>query len=162
MEKFQELRDEAEKKLHLADHMLTMTYPMIKDPKLLLSAIESLFLAFSYGMSSVLYYERLFKRIPLFPDDFRSKFEVFKDRCSERYNLDKEYLKIMQELKEIIVAHKKSPMEFPRNDAFVICSADYRTKVIFPNMIKIYVEKAKLFIKRVSAIVSKDEAIFNR
>lgn len=162
MEKFQELRDAANKKLQLADHMLTMTYPMVKDPKLLLSVIENLFLAFSYGMSSVLYYERLFKRIPPFPDDFRSKFEVFKDKCSDRYNLDREYLKIMQEIKEIIIAHKKSPMEFQRNDNFVICNGDYRMRSISPNMIKAYVEKAKLFIKSVSTIVSKDEAIFRQ
>ncbi|MFH0867774.1 MAG: hypothetical protein V1831_00515 [Candidatus Woesearchaeota archaeon] len=162
MEKFQELRDAASKKLHLADHILTMTYPMVNDPKLLLSAIENLFLAFTYGMSSVLYYERTFKRIPPFPDNFTAKFELFREKCSRRYNIDQEYLKIMREIKEIIVAHKKSPMEFPRNQSLVICNGDYRMKTISANMIKIYVEKAKLFIKNMSTIVSKDEGIFNR
>jgi hypothetical protein len=160
MEKFQELRSAANKKLQLADHMLTMTYPIVKDPKLLLSVIENLFLAFSYAMSSLLYYERLFKRIPSFSDNFKSKFEMFKDKCSDRYNLDEEYLKIMQEIKEIIIAHKKSPMEFQRNDNFVICNGDYRMRTISSDMIKIYVQKAKLFIKSVSTIVSRDESIF--
>ena len=80
MEKFQELRDAANKKLQLADHILTMTYPIVKDPKLLLSVVENLFLAFSYGIGSVLHYERLFKRIPPFPDNFASKFELFRDK----------------------------------------------------------------------------------
>ena len=160
MEKFQELRDLASKKLKLADHILTMTYPMIKDPRLLLSSIENLFLAFTYGMSSLLYYERLFKRIPPFQDNFASKFELFKENCSKKYNLDNEYPKIIQEIKEIIVAHKKSPMEFSRNDSLIICNGNYRMKTISSNMIHNYVQKAKLFIKNVSTIVSKDEEIF--
>jgi len=160
MEKFQELRNLANKKLQLADHILTMTYPLVKDSHLLLSSIENLFLAFSYGMGSVLYYDRVFKRVPLFPDNFTSKFELFKDKCVKRYNLNEEYLKIMKDLRTIIVAHKKSPIEFSRNESFVICSGDYRIRTISLNEVKSYVEKAKLFIKNVSSIVSKDEAIF--
>ena len=160
MEKFQELRDAANKKLKLADHILTMTYPMVKDPRLLLSSIENLFLAFTYGMSSLLYYERLFKRVPPFPDNFASKFEMFRDECSKRYNIDSEHLKIIQDIKEIIVSHKKSPMEFSRNDSLIICNGNYRMKTISANMIHNYVQKAKLFIKNISTIVSKDESIF--
>ncbi len=162
MEKFQELRYAANKKLQLADHILTMTYPLVKDPHLLLSSIENLFLAFSYGMGSVLYYERIFKRIPQFPDTFASKFELFRDKCIKKYNIDIEYLKIIKDLRDIIIAHKKSPMEFSRNERFVICNGDYRTRTISLNEVKSYVQKAKLFIKKMTAIVSKDEEIFNR
>ncbi|MCH8329482.1 MAG: hypothetical protein IIB81_03760 [Nanoarchaeota archaeon] len=162
MEKFQELRSAANKKLQLADHILTMTYPLVKDPHLLLSSIENLFLAFSYGMGSVLHYERIFKRVPPFSDNFASKFELFRDKCAKKYDIDSEYLKIIKDLRDIIIAHKKSPMEFSRNERFVICNGDYRTRIISPNEVKSYVQKAKLFIKNVSTIVSKDEAIFNR
>lgn len=160
MEKFQELRDAARKKLQLADHILTMTYPMVKDPHLLLSSVENLFLAFSYGMGSVLHYERTFKRIPPFPDDFASKFELFRDKCAKRYDIPEEHLKIIKGLREIIVAHKKSPVEFSRKENFVICAEDYRMRAISPDEVKGYIEKAKLFIKGVTTIVSKDEAIF--
>lgn len=162
MEKFQELRSAANKKLQLADHILTMTYPLVKDPHLLLSSIENLFLAFSYGMGSVLHYERVFKRIPSFPDNFTSKLELFRDKCTKKYGIDNEYLKIIKDLRDIIIAHKKSPMEFSRNERFIICNGDYRIRAISQNEVKSYVQKAKLFIKNVSAIVSKDEAIFNR
>ena len=160
MEKFQELREQAKKKLQLADHILTMTYPLVKDSRLLIAAVENLFLAFTNGMNSVLYYERLFKRIGPFPDNFTSKFDVFKDKFVKRYELDAEYLKIMRDIKDIIVAHKKSPMEFSRKENFVICSDNYRMRSISANELKVYVEKAKLFIKTVSTIVSKDEKIF--
>jgi hypothetical protein len=160
MEKFQELRDSANKKLKIADYILTMTYPMVKDPKLLLAATENLFLAYSYSMSSLLYYEQIFKRIPIFPDNFSSKLEVFRNKCLERYKIDADYIKIIKELKEIIILHKKSPLEFPRNESLIICNDSYRMRTVSPVMVKEYVEKAKLFIKRVSTIVSKDESIF--
>ena len=85
---------------------------------------------------------------------------MFKDKCVKRYELDAEYLKIMRDIKDIIVAHKKSPMEFSRKENFVICSDNYRMRSISANELKVYVEKAKLFIKTVSTIVSKDEKIF--
>jgi hypothetical protein len=57
MEKFQELREVAKKKLQLADHILTMTYPIVNDSKLLLAVVENMFLALTNAMGSVLYYE---------------------------------------------------------------------------------------------------------
>ena len=159
MEKFQKLRDAANEKLHLADHMLTMTYPIVRDPKLLLSVIENLFLSFSYSMSSLLHYERLFKRLPDFADNFASKFELLKENSS-RYNIDSETIKTIQSLKEIIIAHKNSPMEFQRSETLVICNEDYQTLMISETIIKNYLEKIKLFIKNSSNIVSEDEKIF--
>ena len=90
MEKFQELRDSAGKKLQIADYMLTMTYPLVRDPKLLLSVAENLFLAYSYSISSLLHYERLFKRIPTFQEDFSSKLDMFADRCLGKYGIGEE------------------------------------------------------------------------
>ena len=150
----------AAKKLHIADYMLAMTYPMVNDPRLLLSVIKNLFLSFSYGMSALLYHEKDLKNIPYFPDTFSGKFSLFRDNCSQKYNIDDETLEIMQEIREILIAHRKSPIEFARKESLIICSGSYDMKAISANMIKGYVEKAKLFIKNVSSIVSKDEAIF--
>jgi hypothetical protein len=160
MEQFQELRDLADKKLKLADHILTMTYPMVKDPRLLLSSVENLFLAYSYGMGSVLHYDLIFKRVPPFQDNFASKYDLFREKCAKRYNISAEYLCIIKDLREIIIAHRKSPVEFSKNERFVICNHDYHMRAISLNEVKSYVEKAKLFIKNVSTIVSKDELIF--
>src|SRR3990167_5717520 len=160
MEKFQELRDSAGKKLKIADYILTMTYPLVKDPKLLLSVAENLFLAYSYSISSLLHYERLFKRIPPFPEDFSSKLGMFADRCVGKYGIDSENIKVIRDLKEIIIAHKKSPVEFSRKDSFVICDGNYTFTTISSSTVKGYVEKAKLFIRKMSSIVKEDEAIF--
>ncbi len=161
MEKFQELRDLSKKKLQLADHILTMTYPIVKDARLLLAVTENLFLSLTYSMSSILHYERLFKRVPPFPDNFNSKLDLFKSNCAQRYKIDPEHIKLIQNIKDIVVSHKKSPVEFQRKDRFVICSENYRIRSISEMELKNYISKAKSFIGNVTTIVSKNENLFS-
>lgn len=159
MEKFQELKEVAKKKLQLADHILTMTYPIVNDGKLLLAVVENIFLALTNAIGSVLYYERLFKRVPPFHDNFSSKFDLFKE-YAEKKNIDKEYLKLTQNMKDIIVKHKKSPVEFVRKDKFIICNGSYITHAISVNELKDYMAKAKSFLSQTEDIISKNEGLF--
>ena len=159
MEKFQELREVAKKKLQLADHILTMTYPIVNDGRLLVAVAENLFLALTNTMGSVLYYERLFKRIPPFQDNFSSKFNIFKEYAGKK-DIDAEYLRLIQDMKDIIVKHKKSPVEFTRKDQFVICNGSYKIHTISVNELKDYVAKAKSFLSHTESIIGKNGGLF--
>lgn len=161
MEKFQELSDLAKKKLQLADHILTMTYPLVKDTRLLLAVVENIFLSLNYAMSSVLYHEMMFKRVPPFPDNFAAKFNLFKDICVDKYKIDHGHVKLMQDLKEIVISHKKSPVEFQRKDNFVICDGSYRIKTISTSELKDSIAKAKSFILNTTTIVGMNGKMFN-
>ena len=162
MEKFQEVRDRAKKHLKTADHLLSVTYPMVRDPKLLLAVVDNLFLSMTDSMGAILHYERMFKRIPMFQETFESKFDMFKSKMVNKHSLDLEYLKVVQDLKSIIMEHKKSPVEFIRNEKFVICDEGYRMKTISVDELKEYISKAKIFIGQVDNITGKDEGIFRR
>ncbi len=162
MEKFQELREISKKKYLLADHIITQTYPLLKDPKLLISSIENIFLAYTNSIGSLLYYEVLFKRIPRFQEDFDSKFEIFKGYCVRKHNIKQEDINTIKEIKDIIVQHRKSPMEFSREDRFVICSDDYAMKTIRIEDIKKMMTNAKGLVDQISLITSKNEGIFKR
>ena len=160
MEQFQETIEKANQKLKIADHMIFMTYPLVRDNRLLLSIIQNIFLALANAVSSILYYERLFKRIPAFNDNFDSKFTIFRTKCVDRLNIDKKYIKLISEIKDIIVEHRKSPVEFERNNKFVICSSTYRMRTISIEEIKKYITETRMFIQEANNIVSKNEGIF--
>lgn len=160
MERFQEAMAKAKRNLQIADHMLTQTYPLVQDKKLLLAVMENIFLALTNAMASVLYYERLFKRIPPFLDNFESKFNMFKIKTAVRHNFNPEYLNLMQDVKGIVLEHRKSTVEFARNDKFIICSDNYRLRTITVQQMKGYISKTKLFIEDVDRIVSKEEHLF--
>jgi len=160
MEEFQIAREKAKEKMKIADHILNSTFPLVKDPRLLIGVMDNIFLALTNAMNSVLYYERLFKRIPDFNEDFNNKFSMFKERVARKYNLSSEYSLLIQNIKEIIIEHKKSPVEFSRGDRFVICANGYRCKSISVNDMKKFINKGKSFINEVNSIVSKNERIF--
>jgi len=161
MEKYQLLRDTARKKIQIADHMLTMTYPMVKDPKLLLAVMENIFLALTNSVAALLYYERTYKRAPPFQDTFVSKFNIFR-KCVSRYNIDESHLIMLKEIKDIILQHKKSPVEFTRNDSFIICSENYQMKTISLEKMKNYISKSRLFIQNINSIINKNQEVFNK
>jgi hypothetical protein len=160
MEQFQVAAEQARKSIKVADHMLIMTFPMVKDPKILLSVTENIFAALTNSMSSLVYYERLFKRVPVFQEDFDSKFNIFKAHLVGRYNISREYLNIIQEIREILAEHRKSPVEFSRGDRFVICSSNYRLKTIGVLELKRYIAQTKMFMSDMERLVNKNAGIF--
>jgi hypothetical protein len=144
----------------VADHILSVTYPLVQDSKLLLAVVENICFAFDNAMTSVLAYERLFKRIPEVGEKFEIKFDIFRNKIAPKYSIKDEYLKAIVELREMIKEHKESPIEFSRKDKFIICSDSYKMRTLSKEEIKKYISKAKLFIEEVNHITSKNEGIF--
>ena len=161
MEKFQESLLKAKKSIHLADHMIFVTYKLINDPRLLLSAIKNIFNSLQHTVDSLLHHERVFKRIPAYPENFGSKFTILKDNCTNRLNLNQSYLYLIKDIHTLLIDHKNSPVEISRKDRFIICSSDYRTKSISHKEIKEYLARSKSFINEVETIVMKDARIFS-
>lgn len=161
MEKFQEARDKAKRNLQIADHMAYMTYNLVKDPKLLVVVMENLFLSLTNAISSVLHYERFFKRLEPFPENFEAKFAIFQD-CAVKYSIDKSYLSMIRDIKEFIYEHKRSPVEFTRKDRYVICTDNYKMKAISLDQIKKYILLTRSFLQLTGSIVGKDEGIIRR
>jgi hypothetical protein len=157
MEAYQRLRAEAKKKMSLADHMLSVTFPLVRDSKLLLAVMENLFLSLTHSMAFLLYYERMFKRIPPFFDTFESKFRLFSEKCVPEYGIEEEWLSLLREVKDVLMAHKRSPIEFSKNDQFVICSDDYQLKVLKAEDIKVFVAKTKEFFNMIDSLVTELE-----
>jgi len=155
MEKFEEARDKAIKNLKIADHMLTQTYPSVKDPKLLLAVMENLFLSLTNAMGAILHYEVIQKRINQFDENFESKYNIFKLKVAPGYKINKDYVKLVGDVKNIVIAHKKSPVEFARKDAFVICDDNYAMRALSANEMKAYVEKTKGFVQEMQNITSQ-------
>jgi hypothetical protein len=153
MEKMIKVRERALKNLKIADHMLTQTYPVINDAKLLLAVLENLFLATTNALTAILYYEQQYHDLGQFKDLFETKFNVFKLEVAPKYHISSEVILFIQSLKNKVIAHKKSPMEFARKDKFVICSKDYKTEIVSLPQLKKDLEKAKLFVHFMNTIL---------
>lgn len=153
MDDFLVLKQQAIREVRLADHMLTMTYPLLKDPKLLLAILENLFLASSHAMSALLSFERAWKRIPAFQDTFESKFHIFKQKVVPRYQIDMKWLRFIAELKEALEDHRQASTEFSRKGMFVMANEEYRLRTLSVDDLKYYLRLTKDFVHYVLQLI---------
>ena len=161
MEKFQTARKEALSRIKAADHMLTQTFHLIKDPKLLISVFSNVAQGAESTMEAILFYDRMFNKIPPFHDSFPSKLHLFQNTSAAMHNL-KNFVPFLAKINDISEKHKKSPVEFGRQDSFVICDDSYGYKTLTAKDLKKIIDEAKQFYLEAEKITRENEDIFEK
>lgn len=154
MQHLKELIEGANLKIRVADHLAYMTYPMLKDPKLLMKIAENIGDAMKTAIEAVVYYDRLYKRIQPTGEEFTSKYYAFKNFCAKRYNIPGEHLLAFEDLMKLLKDHKESPTSFIRDEGIIICTNRFQSmrKVSF-DKVKNFLNTAKQFILKANQIV---------
>ena len=152
MEKFLENLLAAEKTLQTADHMIYVTFPLIKDKRLLLKILQETKNALTYCINSILQREYIYKRITLYKDS-KTNFKTFIEKCAPRYKIAKEEIVLIIELFDILEKHKQSPFEFVKDDKVVILSKNMQPKTLT-------IEKTKEFLINAKNILKKTKEMF--
>lgn len=159
MEKFQISRKQALERIKAADHMLTQTYPAIKDSRLLLSVLSNVRTGVEHSITAIMHYDRLFKKIPPFHDNFDSKLNHFRNTSAKLHKLE-EFVPFMSQVNELFEKHNSSPVEFIKNSSLVICDDKYNIKAITAKDLKKFVDDSKRFFVEVEKITRINEEIF--
>jgi hypothetical protein len=154
MEKFLENIIAAEKKIQIVDHMIYVTFPLIKDKRLLLKILQEIKNAVMDCISSILQHEYLYKRIILYKNP-KSNFKIFIEKCTPRYQITKEEINLILELFDFIEKHRESPFEFIKDDKVIILSNDLNPKTLT-------IEKTKEFLMLVKNILRKTRETFKK
>jgi hypothetical protein len=149
MQKFLDYSQKASRSYTVADHMVFTTYNVVKDPKLLLLAATHLQESFDNAISALLYYDYYYKRISTFPSDFSQKLDLFRRYSCQKYNVPREIIQIIQDVRNIVRDHKKSEMEFRRKNKFIIASKNYRLRTLTIEKLKNFVLQSKPLISKV-------------
>ena len=147
-EKHLESLQRAIAQIRIADHMIYVTYPVIKDKRLLLKTIDHIYEALILTINSILQYDFLNRRINLYKNNPQENFEIFIQKCARRYNITPEELNELQEVLAIVESHKKSPMEFLRKEQVVILSESLKTTLIDAEKLKKYLGLAKKLVEK--------------
>jgi hypothetical protein len=148
-------KEKASQQYDGAFHLLNVTFPMVRDPKLLMGVVNNIFNSLEHGMDAILAYERQLRLVPVCSDDYTCKFNMFRMKSVRRNSISPDIVNLMIDLKELIELQKKSPMEFQRGNRFVICSKDYRMKIISIKELKHFLGLNKEFLQQVEQILSK-------
>ena len=153
MEKIKETLAKANRLFNTVDHLAYVTYPLINDTKLIINITENLYNSLVMFVDALIEYERMYKRIPPLAENFESRFDTFKNKCAPRYNIKREHIVLINDLKKLVALRKKSSMEFVRKDKFVICNEDYKTYSLSIDKVKQYIKDSKEFVERINKVV---------
>jgi hypothetical protein len=152
MEKHLESLKNAIVKLRIADHIIYTTYPLIKDKRLLLKALDSIYESLIYIINSILQYDYLNKKITLSQDP-KENFETFLTKSAKNYAIPTQEIREIVEFVRMVENHKKSPMEFVRREKVIILSDNLRTDSLdmikmrnYLNLGRKMLEKAKIIV----------------
>lgn len=129
MEKFLESLQKAEKSLKNTDHMVYVTYPLVKDKRILLKVIEEMKNSISNCIKAILHFEYLYKRITLYKDP-KENFRTFVEKCAPRYKITGKEIESILEIFDFVEKHKKSPFEFVKEEKVVILSSNMEPKTL--------------------------------
>ncbi|MGV8086293.1 MAG: hypothetical protein ACP5N1_01555 [Candidatus Woesearchaeota archaeon] len=147
MESLQKSRIAALDKLSIADHLVGTTYSLVKEPKLLISVIEHIYNAFDITLTALLEYEKNFKSIPNYKENFDTKIEVFRRKIATKYDISDAKINFIISLKKTLDEHKKASVEFTKKETFVISDNDYNIITLNVDDVKKTLVIAKKYIE---------------
>jgi len=145
-EKFIESLEHATKSLQTADHLTYITFPLIKEKRLLLKILSEINQSIVDTINAILQYEYLYKRIHIYTEA-KANFETFK-LIAHRFNLSNEQISKVIEIMTLNERHKKSPFEFVKNDKIIIMSGSMQTDTLTLEKIKSFLIEAKDILRK--------------
>ena len=154
--------DKALEQYNIAHHLFNVTYPLIKDPKLLIGINHNIFLAMDKTIDSILLSEKQLDIIPPYSKTFYGKLNLFQLKSVKKNKIPQKMIQLIMDLHKLLEEHKKSPIEFQRGKQFVICNNNYQLNVLSPKMIQKNLETAKDFIKLSEKIINENNEILRK
>ena len=149
-------RQSALKSINMAKYLLTTTYPLIKEPKTLLSISDHVFNSLMSSVSMLLLFERGKKTINPYYNTNESKLNSFKNNLVKKYKFE-EYLNTIEKIENLAKEHKKSAVEFSRDKKFVVCDSQFKNiQIISENDVIENIKMAIDFNEKVSSVVSNE------
>ena len=136
------------RQLSIAEHLLTKSYPSLKDPKILLSVLQNLLDAIEAAFTAKLQEARANKEIPPYSDTFNGKMNAVRMHMAKKLQISKVDFMMIGEIQELLQEHKQAPTEFRRKNALFIADESFSLK-------KIDVQKTKTYMSRTRTLLSR-------
>jgi len=154
MEKFLENLQEAEKIIRQTDHMLYITFPLVKDKRLLIKILLETKNAIAKLINIILRYEYFFKRIRLYSDQ-KTNFRTFKEKSAREYEITEYEIALISELFKIAEVCKTSPIEFLKGEKIVILSEKMAPTIVTFEETKEFLSVAKSVLKKAKNVIQR-------
>lgn len=153
----QKFLEQAQQHLQAARHLLRVTFPTLKDPKLLPGVTAQLFAAGEAALEALLRYERQLRLIPPFGNSFASKFRVFRSSSAKRNHFHQEQVRLLGELQELVSLQKSCPVEFRRQEGYVLATDRFCLRTISKRDVESYFSRTQDFVAEIGKRLQKTD-----
>lgn len=136
------------RQLAIAEHLLTKSYPSLKDPKILLSVLQNLLLAIEEYFTHELKSARENKEIPAYNDTFNGKINAVRMHLAKKLDISRIDFMMISEMQELLLEHQQAPTEFRRNNALYIADESFALKKIDSQKTKTYMSRTRTLLSR--------------
>lgn len=133
---------ESEKLVQNADYLAGVVMPTVKDAKVLVRALESVYKSVKLNVNTILKIEFLYKRIVL-GKDAKENMGIFYDSCASRYGLTDADKRLLREIFYLERKHKESGFEFSRSGKVIILDDELGLYELTREKMKDYIALAK-------------------
>jgi len=137
---------ESEKLWNSADYLVYITLPVVKDPKLLVRALENVHKSVVLCVSNILKFEYLYRHIEL-SSDADKNLDIFFKKCAGKFGLSQEACEKIKEIMFLGKKHKKSGFEFSRSGKIVILDDKLRIHELRVDNMKEFLKTSKKLIE---------------
>jgi len=145
--------DNARKALRTTDHLVYVTFPLLKEQRLLLKSLEELQDAILNTVNAILQYEAYNKKVSISTDS-KENFNTFR-RIAQSYNINFIQIDKITEILRIAEQHRKSPFEFVKNDKIIIMGDGFKTEILSIDKMKSYIIEVKDLLRKATIKLNK-------
>ncbi len=124
MNEYREILQEAINNFKVIEHLITITYPLINENKLILTILKHLDETTEKAIKSLLIYEKLYKQQEHLSNDKDTLMNIF-ETIALKHNIEEHTITKIKEIKILAQEYKESQIEFSREKNIVICSKNY-------------------------------------
>lgn len=149
----------SERTINSAYSLISNTYPLVHDPKVLPVILTDIHSAILDAITALLILDRSKRKIPPYQNTPESKLNIFLTRSVSMYGFPPTLVNLISEVTDILEKHKKSPVEFSRQNKFYILSEEYKYEVISIDSVRKYLDDAKKFVIYIAEILKENERI---
>ena len=139
--------EESDRMIKAIDHLLYVTYPLVRDKRMLLKIMIETKKTIVSCINTILKYEYVNKSIELSRDS-KSNLKLFFEKCAPKYEISKIEMKLALDLFELAEMHRQSQMEFLKDNKVVILSQNMSEKYLT-------IDKSKEFLNLAKNILQK-------
>lgn len=144
-----DLFSRAKREFSMADHIATVTLPLLRDKKVFLSVLQHTDNSINHAIRAYLLQQKEKKTIRMVPASEELVRQLFFETFMEDIDLSIREKMGLDELNGLVNAHKKSQAELKRGEEYVIVLPSFNTVTVNQAQIKKYLSLAKDFINKV-------------